>query len=74
VDAQDLWTKTERDAICDQVLMSETKPNELHRAKKTVNALMSSLRSLLDATGRCYALDDDHCETTRSEALLRQLL
>lgn len=42
---EELWLKAERDGICDVALLSQTKPNELHRAKKTLNEAIRVMKA-----------------------------
>lgn len=66
---EQLWTKAERDGICDQVLLSQTKPNELHRAKQTLAAVIEKLidehYAPSERRGRNPGPAHNGCETCR---------
>jgi hypothetical protein len=70
VKAEDLWTKAERDSICDIVLMSSTWPNELHRAKKTFNASLQMLREARATIHSDFCSDRHHGECEKIMAFL----
>lgn len=53
-----LWTPAERNGICDVAIMSQTTPNELHRAKKTLTAVLEAGEALLRNDGDGSVTED----------------